>query len=117
MFHQAHHADSLQFLDPQDLPDCVKQTLEDPISSYNTGWSHGKEELQDGKKDTFKGSFYANPVVDEPTTDALLIQQHPAYFRANIWPNEHLPCLEPSFKSLGQMIIATGMLLLEHCDR
>jgi hypothetical protein len=50
---------------PQDLPERVRASLEDPASSYNNGWSHGKETLQNGRRDTFKGSFYANPAHDE----------------------------------------------------
>ena len=34
---------------------------------YNVGWSHGKEKLGD-KPDFAKGSFYANPLFDEPGT-------------------------------------------------
>ena len=64
----------------------------------------------------FAGSFYANPLVDEPCHDADLIRQHPAYFRPNLWPKEHLPELELAFKALGQIIIQVGTLLLKRCD-
>ena len=37
------------------LPECVKASFEDPESSFNIGWSHGKEALVDGKKDMMKG--------------------------------------------------------------
>jgi len=37
------------------LPDKVKSMYEDPASSYNIGWSHGKEALVGGKRDIFKG--------------------------------------------------------------
>ena len=30
------------------------------------GWSHGKEMLSKDRPDTGKGSFYANPFVDNP---------------------------------------------------
>ncbi|CAN6699484.1 unnamed protein product [Malus baccata var. baccata] len=57
------------------LPEEVKKELEDPHSSYNFGWSHGKEKLESGKPDTLKGSFYANPILDSPTTEESLIQR------------------------------------------
>lgn len=43
------------------LPADVKAQLEDPASNYNVGWSHGKEALESGQLDRWKGSFYANP--------------------------------------------------------
>ncbi len=46
-----------------------------------------------------------------------LMQQHPAYFRPNIWPSQHLPALEGAFKELGQLIVHVGMLLTHHCDK
>jgi hypothetical protein len=46
----------------QDLPQDVKQAHEHAASSYNVGWSHGKEALRSGMPDTHKGSFYANPL-------------------------------------------------------
>lgn len=75
------------------------------ICRYNFGWSHGKEKLESGKPgklfcldfetlrtiacmllllffslcfdfaDMLKGSFYANPILDRPTTDEALIQR------------------------------------------
>ncbi|KAL4283107.1 hypothetical protein GQ457_16G003920 [Hibiscus cannabinus] len=57
------------------LPEDVKKELEDPQSRYNFGWSHGKEQLESGKPDHLKGSFYANPLLDVPTNDASLIQR------------------------------------------
>lgn len=46
----------------QDLSDDVKAAHEHAASQYNVGWSHGKEALRSGLKDTHKGSFYANPL-------------------------------------------------------
>ncbi|PPD93511.1 hypothetical protein GOBAR_DD09540 [Gossypium barbadense] len=57
------------------LPEDVKKELEDPQSRYNFGWSHGKEQLESGKPDLLKGSFYANPLIDVPTNDTCLIQR------------------------------------------
>ncbi|KAL3532420.1 hypothetical protein ACH5RR_005941 [Cinchona calisaya] len=99
------------------LPEDVKKELEDCNSRYNFGWSHGKEKLESGKPDTLKGSFYANPILDTPTTDPSLIQRYPSYCGSNIWPYSALPELELAFKALGKLILDVGMLLAYHCDR
>ncbi|AQK88288.1 2-oxoglutarate (2OG) and Fe(II)-dependent oxygenase superfamily protein [Zea mays] len=99
------------------LPEEVKKQLEDPDSRYNFGWSHGKEKLESGKLDTFKGSFYANPVLDVPTTDDVLVSRYPSYCRPNIWPNDNLPELEIAFKDLGKLMMEVGLMLAHHCDR
>ncbi|VFQ68061.1 unnamed protein product [Cuscuta campestris] len=98
------------------LPESVKQELEDPDSRYNFGWSHGKERLESGKPDTLKGSFYANPVLDVPTTDPSLVKRYPSYCGPNIWPHTSLPEFEIAFKALGKMILDVGLLLAHHCD-
>ncbi|XP_077212064.1 uncharacterized protein LOC143858755 [Tasmannia lanceolata] len=99
------------------LPEEVKKELEDPDSRYNFGWSHGKETLESGKPDMLKGSFYANPIVDTPTTASSVIQRYPSYCRANIWPSNALPELEIAFKALGKMMLDVGLMLAYHCDR
>ncbi|CAN6327341.1 unnamed protein product [Urochloa humidicola] len=99
------------------LPQDVKKQLEDPDSSYNFGWSHGKEKLESGKLDTFKGSFYANPILDVPTMDDVLVSRYPSYCRPNIWPTDGLPELEIAFKSLGKLMVEVGLMLAHHCDR
>ncbi|WCJ29741.1 2-oxoglutarate (2OG) and Fe(II)-dependent oxygenase superfamily protein [Euphorbia peplus] len=99
------------------IPEDKKKELEDPNSRYNFGWSHGKEQLESGKPDIYKGSFYANPVLDVPTTDAKIIQRYPHYCRSNIWPGETLPDLEVAFKELGKLVIEVGLMLAYHCDQ
>ncbi|XP_059634990.1 uncharacterized protein LOC132277223 isoform X2 [Cornus florida] len=99
------------------LPEEVKKELEDPHSRYNFGWSHGKEKLESGKPDMLKGSFYANPILDIPTTDASLIQRYPSYCGPNIWPRSALPELELAFKALGKLILDVGSMVAYHCDR
>lgn len=99
------------------LPEDVKKELEDPDSRFNFGWSHGKEKLESGKLDTFKGSFYANPILDAPTTDDVLVRRYPSYCRTNIWPASHLPELEIAFKALGKLMLEVGLMLAHHCDR
>jgi len=76
------------------LPEEVKRELEDPHSRYNFGWSHGKEKLESGKLDMLKGSYYANPLQDVPTSNSYEIQRYPSYCGSNIWPRNSLPELE-----------------------
>ncbi|KAJ4823644.1 hypothetical protein Tsubulata_017939 [Turnera subulata] len=99
------------------LPEEVKKELEDPDSRYNFGWSHGKEKLESGKPDMLKGSFYANPILDVPTTDECQIQRYPSYCGSNIWPSSALPELEVAFKALGKLIIDVGLMVAYHCDK
>ncbi|XP_062148587.1 uncharacterized protein LOC133857361 [Alnus glutinosa] len=99
------------------LPEEVKKELEDPQSRYNFGWSHGKEKLESGKPDLLKGSFYANPLLDKPTTDASMIQRYPSYCGSNIWPDSALPELEVAFKALGKLIFDVGLMVAYHCDQ
>ncbi|KAJ8750436.1 hypothetical protein K2173_015575 [Erythroxylum novogranatense] len=99
------------------LPEEAKKDLEDPDSRYNFGWSHGKEKLESGKADMWKGSFYANPIFDVPTTDTYLIKRYPSYCGSNIWPENALPELEFAFKALGKLILDVGLMLAYHCDR
>ncbi|KAL0382910.1 UNVERIFIED_CONTAM: hypothetical protein Scaly_0578300 [Sesamum calycinum] len=99
------------------LPEEVKRELEDPNSRYNIGWSHGKEKLESGKLDLLKGSFYANPILDIPTTELSLVKRYPSYCGPNMWPRRALPELEPAFKALGKLILDVGLLLAHHCDR
>lgn len=95
--------------------------LEDEASQWNVGWSFGRE-LLNGKVDTRKGSFYANPNMDVPTEDEDLIERFPCYCRPNIWPAreaegcpEGLRELEAAFKELGQLMYRVGMELLDAC--
>ncbi|XP_031123952.1 uncharacterized protein LOC116026724 isoform X1 [Ipomoea triloba] len=103
----------------------VKRELEDPDSRYSFGWSYGRQ-MRDGKLgkngqsiklDKLKASFYANPILDVPTTEPSLLQQYPSFCRANIWPCTALPELEIAFKALGKLIVNVGLLLAYHCDR
>ncbi|ETW02410.1 hypothetical protein, variant [Aphanomyces invadans] len=77
------------------LPNDVKQKYELPDAYYSFGWSHGKESLQD---------------------DENLMATFPTMYHLNIWPSDEIPDLEPSFMSLGQLIIDTGLLVAKQCD-
>lgn len=68
------------------------------------GWSHGKE-IMNGKPDTMKGSFYANPIVDEPNVPEDLKLQFPEYYGKNVWPKKDekgVEEFEEAFKDLGR---------------
>ena len=97
------------------MPEHVQKSWEDPESSFNVGWSFGKESLKNGSKDSHKGSWYANPMVDAVTEDKDLLKEYPSYTRPNIWPSEHVPDLEESFKELGALVYRVGMRILELC--
>jgi len=97
------------------LSDEIKAKTEHKKSNYNFGWSHGKEMLEDGKPDKYKGSYYANPIYDVPTTDQNLIDNYPEYCAPNIWPTD-LPEMETGFKELGRLIYDVGLLVAKHCD-
>lgn len=97
------------------LPDEIKKKYEHLESVYSFGWSHGKESLQ-GKPDTSKGSYYANPQYNNPVDDEELIKKYPSFVHPNIWPREDLPELEPAFMNLGQIMVKTGELVAKVCD-
>jgi len=97
-----------------ELPEESKAKCVDPSTKYSFGWSHGKESFQ-GKVDTAKGSYYANPMYDRCTDDAALIKKYPHSYGPNIWP-EALPELGPAFLKLGTLICGVGTLLSKHLD-
>ncbi|KAK9901379.1 hypothetical protein WJX75_009476 [Coccomyxa subellipsoidea] len=96
------------------LPDLA--CYEDPPSSYSFGWSHGREAMEDGRADTLKGSYYANPLVDNNNLPEDLTTQYPSYCRPNIWPDEDLPQLRPAFQALGRKLVEVGRLVVDLCD-
>ncbi len=85
-------------------------------SNYSFGWSHGKEKLE-GTFDLAKGSFYANPQHDNPSSDVEIIKKYPEFVHPNIWPKEELPELELAFKELGTLIVSVGHLIAKQCDQ
>jgi len=114
-------AQTLATLPPADLEKVV-----DYESGFQSGWSHGKEKVEGDKFDTGKGSFYANPLMDDitkgtgddPTTlvDEHIIKENPAFFAPNIWPTESIPTFESAFKDLGQLVVQVGRLVAGPCD-
>jgi isopenicillin N synthase-like dioxygenase len=100
----------LAHLSPEEL-----KNIEDPVSLYNAGWSHGKEMLKNNQPDTAKASFYFNPVTDEPGTEADRTK-YPVSYPINKWPKESLPTLEPASKRLGCLMKDVAVELSKHID-
>ncbi|KAJ1654487.1 hypothetical protein IWQ61_005587 [Dispira simplex] len=117
--HLVEHRQALLNFAPRlaHLPPSVKRELEQEESKYHFGWSHGKE-IMNGKPDLAKGSFYANPIQDQPVTDPSLVQAYPEYYAGNLWPKEaDLLGFKDAFQNLGQLVIQVGALLAVHCDK
>ncbi|GBE78406.1 Clavaminate synthase-like protein [Sparassis latifolia] len=100
-------------LDPQ-----TREHFADPKSRYSFGWSHGKE-IMNGKPDTLKGSYYANPIVDEPSVFEAQRMTYPEYYGRNIWPTndvKEVEGFEEAFKELGKFIFQVGCDLAVACQ-
>ncbi|KAF9915098.1 hypothetical protein BX616_006895 [Lobosporangium transversale] len=98
------------------LPEEAKDKTVHAASRYSFGWSCGKE-IMNGKPDVSKGSYYANPLMDEPESSKILQEQFPEYCHPNVWPSEDLPELEVAFKELGQFIVELGKQVAKECDK
>ncbi|KIY67413.1 Clavaminate synthase-like protein [Cylindrobasidium torrendii FP15055 ss-10] len=88
------------------------------MSFRSFGWSHGKE-IMNGKPDTMKGSYYANPIIDTPAVDRELRSEWKEYYRANIWPKpdeQGVEGFEQAFKDLGHFIFNVGCALATACQ-
>lgn len=99
------------------LSEEARSQLEDPDSTYNFGYSCGRETLEGGLPDLNKISYYANPVHNTVTDDPELRQRYPSYCRPNIWPTQSLPELEPTFQQMGKLIVDTGLQLAKYLDQ
>ncbi|TFY63255.1 hypothetical protein EVJ58_g3359 [Rhodofomes roseus] len=96
----------------------TRERYADPRSKYSFGWSHGKE-VMNGKPDTLKGSYYANPIVDTPNVTAEQRQAYPEYYGTNIWPAkdvEGIEGFEDAFKTLGRFVFKVGTELAIACQ-
>lgn len=77
-----------------------------------------------GQPDTAKGSYYANPLTDDPLdtypaseVDAIR-SKHPEYCHENIWPaDDVLSGFDGAFKQLGSLICSVGVQVAKHCDK
>eukprot|EP00271_Cylindrocystis_brebissonii_P023310 TRINITY_DN961_c0_g1_i1.p1 TRINITY_DN961_c0_g1~~TRINITY_DN961_c0_g1_i1.p1 ORF type:complete len:364 (-),score=61.88 TRINITY_DN961_c0_g1_i1:1719-2810(-) len=100
------------------LPENVKNKYVQPENEYTIGWSHGKEKLENGKFDTMKGSFYANPMekAKGSADDYSQVSKDTASFSTrNVWPSE-LEEMETVFMELGQLMAKVGHALMRHCE-
>lgn len=108
------------------LPESELNKLEDEESMWLTGWSRGKEKLENGRPDFYKGSYYVNcafhkdsklegpppEIVDE-------FKDLPMYTAPNIWPSKELQGLddfESDAKGLCNLIIDVAELVAASCD-
>ena len=93
--------------------DYLQEKLTDVDSMYNAGWSHGKEKLGD-EPDWAKGSFYFNPLTDQPGTQEDRAK-FPASYPCNIWP-DRIPDFEVNAKRIGTLMKDVVVHLSKHLD-
>ena len=101
-----------------DFPATAK--LEKPEAKYGLGWSCGKETLADGRYDTLKGSYYAQPIHDTAleAKGRRLYPHVPEFTSENIWPDESvLPGFAETFESLCRLIVDIAAIVAKNCDR
>ncbi|KAJ6574686.1 Clavaminate synthase-like protein [Mycena capillaripes] len=100
------------------LEEPIREQYADSHSRYSFGWSHGKE-IMNGKPDLLKGSYYANPVVENPNVSPALREAYPEYYNKNIWPKSDesgVEGFESAFKDLGKFIFQVGCELAVACQ-
>ncbi|KAJ3559598.1 hypothetical protein NM688_g239 [Phlebia brevispora] len=100
------------------LNECVRERFADEGSRYSFGWSHGKE-IMNGRPDTLKGSYYANPIIDEPDVSPELRNAYPEYYGNNIWPSDDVADVkgfEDAFKDVGRFVFSVGCQLAAACQ-
>ena len=109
------------------LTPAARSRLEDPASSYQMGWSHGREALSGGRPDTAKGSFYANPLVERPGEGEgeETVRAFPGLARPCVWPTpDHgdaeedalAETLPRAFRATGGAMAATGAAVAAAAD-
>ena len=97
------------------LPKEKLLALEDESSLYNAGWSFGKEKMGD-TPDFAKGSFYFNPITDDPSPE--LRAEYPSSVPANKWPDESdIPDFKKNCCHLGSIMRDVAILLAKHIDK
>lgn len=74
-----------------------------------------------GKPDTLKGSYYANPLMDSESSTVPLSEkvEYPEYYGTNIWPSKDedgVGDFEIAFKELGSFIYEVGCQLASACQ-
>eukprot|EP00444_Apocalathium_aciculiferum_P010472 CAMPEP_0183389346 /NCGR_PEP_ID=MMETSP0370-20130417/4874_1 /TAXON_ID=268820 /ORGANISM="Peridinium aciculiferum, Strain PAER-2" /LENGTH=368 /DNA_ID=CAMNT_0025568583 /DNA_START=24 /DNA_END=1130 /DNA_ORIENTATION=- len=97
------------------LPDEVLNKYECEKAFYCVGWSRGKEKFR-GKPDVAKGSFYANPLYDDPSGgDPEVLEKYPVA-RPNIWPEE-VPELQEALQRMGHMVYDVAKPIVKQIDK
>lgn len=102
------------------LPDAELAKLEKPEAKYDVGWSCGKETLADGRYDTLKGSYYAQPIHNEELEAKArrLYPNVPEFTSPNVWPEDDvMPGFEEVFERLCRLIVDVAALVARSCDR
>ncbi|KAI7213431.1 Clavaminate synthase-like protein [Hortaea werneckii] len=102
------------------LPTDELERVEKAEAKYNVGWSCGKETLADGRYDTLKGSYYAQPIHNSELEEKArkLYPNVPEMTSKNVWPREEaLPGFESLFEELCHLIVDTAALVAKNCDR
>jgi len=97
------------------LPPDVLNQYENPETFYTVGWSRGQEKFK-GKPDIAKGSFYANPLTDDPSGgDEEIKRKFPITSVGNVWPAE-LPNLESAFKEVSRLVYEVAKPIVQQVD-
>lgn len=97
------------------LPNDKLNQLEDANSMYNSGWSLGKEKMGD-KPDFSKGSFYFNPLQDNPLPEFR--EQFPWALPMNKWPEENdIKDFKTNCKEIGTEMRNIAVKLSYHIDK
>jgi len=110
------------------LSPAARARLEDPASSYQMGWSHGREAVAaGGRPDTAKASFYANPLVERPGSgeDERTVRAYPGLARPCVWPvgghgdaaeDGLARALPPAVRAAGSAMAAVGRAVAAAAD-
>ncbi|KXT06848.1 hypothetical protein AC578_7181 [Pseudocercospora eumusae] len=103
------------------LPASELSKVEIPRARYNIGWSCGKEKLDNGHFDTFKGSYYVQPIRNfglEERARREFGEKIPDMTTPNVWPGEEvLPGFEGVFRELCELIVDVAGFVARSCDR
>ncbi|KAF9056446.1 Clavaminate synthase-like protein [Panaeolus papilionaceus] len=99
------------------LDEAVREKHSDPTTKYSH--SRFNKEIMNGKPDTLKGSYYANPIGESNEASGEEKKEFPEYYGKNIWPAENEPGVEGfegAFKDLSRFIFEVGCKLAAACQ-
>mmetsp|Transcript_22852 Transcript_22852/g.65966 ORF Transcript_22852/g.65966 Transcript_22852/m.65966 type:complete len:375 (+) Transcript_22852:45-1169(+) len=97
------------------LPEAALQKYENEKAYYCLGWARGREKFK-GKPDIAKGSFYGNPIFDDPSGGDESVRAAFPFVAPNVWPSE-VPELEGAFKSLGRIVYEAAKPIVQQIDK